>query len=312
MEASAAAKRSRGRPRNTAPPHPSIHVRLSPPLKARLEADAEKANRSVRKEIELRLENSYRVEDEIYGGPKMAALFREMAKVADGVALKQNIRSFFDDFRAFVFVKDVWDHMIRDEMPRPDVDLLADVCQRWDAGPSQTSAKAGPPPSSEEQAALEWLTLNTLRSMPPEDARARLVEILAEGRAQAGSQQTRTRKQASDTQAEESAPSSGSAADPQSVISGFGSLHRLVGAGVIPPPSQAPSEILGSIGSLAMVMQSLVRSEVTPRKAAETVSRLARLLADEAEPATGNDAAVPPTPSAESAERAGSNGGVSS
>jgi len=150
METLTMAKRPRGRPRNGAPPKPEVHVRLAPDIKAQLERDAKRAKRSVTKEFEVRVRKSY-LSDQIYGGPQMAAMFRELAEVALGVANQKNRGSFFDDFEVFVLIKDVWDTIIQSHMPRPNDELLAKVSREWDA------SKAALPRTSTQAAARDWL-----------------------------------------------------------------------------------------------------------------------------------------------------------
>src|SRR5215469_12476422 len=145
METATTVKRPPGRPRTDASPRPMVHVRLPPALKAQLERNAKRAARSVTKEIEIRLENSY-LKDEEYGGPQMAAMFRQMAEVALGYTKYKNRGSFFEDFETFAFVRDVWQIIIQRQMPRPGEELLAEVCREWDAfkggSPQTTAARA--------------------------------------------------------------------------------------------------------------------------------------------------------------------------
>jgi hypothetical protein len=291
---SATAKRPRGRPRTNAPPRPSIHVRLSPPLKARLEEDAEKANRSVRKEIEIRLENSYRDEDEIYGGPELAALFRELAKIAVGVVLQKNRGSFFDDFEAFVSTTNVWDSVIKDRMPAPDDELLAEVSRTWDA------VKAGAPQTPAQRAASEWLIQHTQRS--------NLADLFAASAyAQAASQDAGTDQQARDVPAEKTAPSARAGGHPPTAgprlgLGFLGTLSGLLGTAATPSPGQGSPTLFGTIGLLALVMDGLAASKGGFRAAAGDVSRLAQFIADATEPAPASDASVPPAVPAGSAE----------
>ena len=126
METATTAKRPRGRPGLDAPPRAAVSVRLRPEVRAQLERDAQRAKRSVTREISIRLDKSY-VRDEIYGGSQMAAMFRQLAEVALGVARQRNRGSFFEDFETFVFVRDVWQAIIQRQMPRPADELLAEI-----------------------------------------------------------------------------------------------------------------------------------------------------------------------------------------
>jgi hypothetical protein len=150
METATTVKRPRGRPRTDAPSRSDVHVRLPPALKARLERDAERAHRSVAKEFQLRIDRSY-ASDEDYGGPQMAAMFREMAAAALVVKGRKNRGSFFEDFETFVWVRDTWQRIIQSQMPRPDDELLAEIGRNWDA------VKAGAPQSAAQQAAREFI-----------------------------------------------------------------------------------------------------------------------------------------------------------
>src|SRR5215472_6491520 len=106
METLTRAKRPPGRPRRTGPPPPSIHIPLDPVLKANLERCAKEGKRTIRKEIELRIKNSY-LQDEIYGGPKMASMFRYMADAAKSIERKYNALSTFENFEVFIQVENV-------------------------------------------------------------------------------------------------------------------------------------------------------------------------------------------------------------
>ena len=150
METGTAPKRPRGRPRSDAAPRPEIHVRVPPDIKEQLERDAKRTKRSVANEFEVRVRKSY-LSDQIYGGSQMAAMFRELAEVAAGVANQQNRGSFFDDFEVFVLIKNIWDIIIQSHMPRPSDQLLAKVSRAWDG------SKAALPQTTTEAAAGDWL-----------------------------------------------------------------------------------------------------------------------------------------------------------
>jgi hypothetical protein len=237
----------------------------------------------------------------------MAAMFSEMAEVARGYALHENRGSFFEDFEVFIFVRAVWEELIRRRMPRPDDELLADVSRRWDA------VKAGAPETSAQMAAREWLVRHTAASKT-------LVDILAESYREAARQAAGTDQQARDTPAEETAPSS--ARDGDHPVTGgplFGwgypaDLFGYLGTGATPPPHHAPPGLFSSGGiwplaSVVRAMEGLVPSKGSVHAAAGEISRLAQLLADATESATASDSAVPPTASAESIAGAGFNSG---
>src|SRR5262245_58042064 len=128
------AERRRGRPRLDPDKRrrSEIYVRMPAALEVRLKRDAKRANRSMTKEIQVRLEESY-LRDEIYGGSTMASMFRKMAEIALAIEKQHKDKSLFDDFRVFILIKAIWDDIIRQSIPRPDDDLLAEVCRGWDA-----------------------------------------------------------------------------------------------------------------------------------------------------------------------------------
>src|SRR5215813_1658667 len=165
MESATTVKRPRGRPRLDAPPRAAVSVRLRSEVRAQLERDAKRANHSVTKEISLRIEKSY-LRDGVLGGPRMAAMFRNMADVALGVTRQRRRGSFFEDFETFVFVRDVWQAIIQREMPRPSEELLAEVLKSWDTFRSRSSQTAA------QQAVWEWLIQHTPTTMTLAEALA--------------------------------------------------------------------------------------------------------------------------------------------
>ena len=270
-----ATKRPRGRPRNAAPPRPIVHVRILAALKAQLERDAEEANRSLTKEIEVRLEQSY-LRDELYGGSRMASMFREMAEVAIGFARHKNLASFFEDFEVFVFARDVWDAIIRSRMPRPNDELLDDVVRRWD------THKAGAPQTSAQMAAREWLIRHTHTSMTLAEALAGAFEPTI-GRL-AGTRESPSERPAGSSKAVEGEDT----AIPAKPMFSLGSLAKVM-------EGLTPSEgAVSPIGSLAKAMEGLIPSQGSIRAAAGEVSRLVRLLADAIEEETANHSALSP------------------
>lgn len=267
------AKRSRGRPRNDAPPWPDVHARIPPGLKAALERDAKRAKRSAAKEFVVRLEKSYR-SDEKYGGPQMAAMFRVLAEVALGIAKQQNRGSFFDDFEVFVLVRDVWNIIIQDQMPRPDDQLLAKVSREWDV------SKAASPQTSTQAAALEWLIRHT-----PLPQGVTLAHLLA-GVGPTISKSSENHEPTSDPPAV--IPESPAT---EVFIPAIGSLGQVL-AGLTHSQGKAGSAVW-PIGSLAKVIEGLIPAKGSVRAAAGEVSRLAQLLAEATEDAPVGDTAVP-------------------
>jgi HAMP domain-containing protein len=295
MKTVATVKRPRGRPRADAPPRSDVHARLEPTLKARLERDAKRAHRSVGKEFEIRLEKSY-LNDEMYGGPQMAAMFREMAEVALGYVKYKNRGSFFEDFEIFVFVRDVWKNIIQRQMPRPDEELLAEVYRGWDA------VKAGSPQRAAERAAREWLIDHTASQLT-------LAQMLAGAFEPAIGRHAKPHGAPSDKLAETAESTAASDIDippnppdslgPESSVSAapsIGSLGKAVerliqsdgnARAALPATANCP------IGSLAKVMEGLIPSTGSVRAAAGEVSRLAELLAEATEEPASTAAAAP-------------------
>jgi len=291
METATTVKRPRGRPRTDTPDRSDVHARLSPALKARLERDAKRAHRSVAKEFELRLERSY-LNDEMYGGPQMAAMFREMAEVALGYAKYRNRGSFFEDFEVFVFVRSVWQAIIQRQMPRPGEELLAEMCREWDA------FKAGSPQTAAQQAAREWLIHHTASQLT-------LAQLLAGTMEPAVGRSAKPREAASGKlSTPDAAATRESAMPPESL---FGNLAKVI-EGPIPSESPTSTALFGTalfggalwpIGSVAKAMEGLLPSQGSARAAASEVSRLAELLADATE--TGDtDTAIQPRTRADS------------
>jgi hypothetical protein len=272
METVTPAKRPRGRPRTDPPPRSDIHARLPPAVKAQLERDAKRAHRSVAKEFQFRINESY-ASDEHYGGPQMAALFRELAAVALGVERQRKRGSFFEDFETFVFVRDVWQMIIQRQIPRPSEELLADVCREWDA------FKSGARQTPTQAAVRAWLAHHTPMTL-----------------ARALSESAGPRESASDKPAERTKAAATGEPETPPKIPALGSLARAT-QHLFPPgltsSSFASATTVRPIGSIAMALESLVPSLGSARAAAREVSRLAGLLAEMTEGEAAGDTAVP-------------------
>jgi hypothetical protein len=273
METPPMAKRPRGRPRNDAPPWPDVHARIPPGLKTALERDAKRAKRSATKEFVVRLEQSY-LSDEKYGGPQMAAMFRVFAEVAKSVERQQNRGSFFDDFEVFVLVRDVWDTIIRSNMPRPDDELLTKVSREWDV------SKAASPRTATQAAAREWLIRHT-----PLPQGVTLAHLLA-GVGPAIGKSSENHEPTSD-------PPVVTPESPATevFIPAIGSLGQVL-ADLTQSQGNAGSAVW-PIGSLAKVIEGLIPAKGSVRAAAGEVSRLTQLLAEATEDAPVGDTAVP-------------------
>ena len=274
METLPMAKRPRGRPRNDAPPWPDVHARIPPELKAALERDAKRAKRSVTKEFEVRVQKSY-LSDQIYGGPQMAAMFRELAEVALSIAKQENRGSFFDDFEVFVLVRGIWEIIIQGNMPRPDDELLTKVSREWDI------SKAASPRTATQAAAREWLIRHT-----PLPQGVTLQHLLAGTFEPAIGKSDENREPTTHPPA----PTPKSPAPAMSIppIGGLGQVLE----GFTQSEGNAGSAVW-PIGSLAKVIEGLIPAKGSVRAAAGEVSRLAQLLAEATEDAPAGDPAVP-------------------
>jgi hypothetical protein len=268
METATRVKRPRGRPRRDAPPRPKIHVEIDSAVKVHLETAAQAADRSLAKEVNIRLTDSA-IRDEVYGGPEMAALFRELAEVAIGIARQNNRGSFFEDFETFVRIRQIWQAIIQRHMPRPDEQLIATIQRDWETNKSE------PPRTSINEAVLEWLQHRALLR-----GELSLVQLLA------GVPNRIENPQPADDQ-----PSGTSQAVATDHVAppAFGSLAKVL-EGLSPPKSGTSSTLTGSeaasLGSMAKIMEGFVQ-------AAGQVSRLAQLLANPTE----ETAATTDTPS---------------
>ena len=285
METASTAKRPRGRPRLDAPPRAVVNVRLRPEVRAQLERDAQRAKRSVTREISIRVDKSY-IRDEMFGGSQLAALFREMASVALGVERQSKRGSLFDDFETFVFIRDVWQAIIQRQMPRPSEDLLAEVCREWDA------VKAGSPQSSAQAAAREWLIHHAPR--PPGMT---LAHVLAGGSGAGITGDVGTGESVGNKPAETNETAAIGEPDGPPEIPAMGSLAQTtqrLSPSVLTSGSYVKSVAISPIGSLATVLEGLTPAQGSPRAAAQEISRLVGLLAEMTEGEAAGVAAVPP------------------
>ncbi len=275
MDTPTTPKRPRGRPRSDAAPRPEIHVRVPPDIKEQLEREAKRTKRSVANEF-VALVRKGNLNDQIYGGSQMAAMFRELAEVALGIANQQNRGSFFDDFEVFVLVKDIWDTIIQRHMPRPSDELLAKVSRAWDA------SKAASPRTATEAAARDWL----IRHAPLPHG-VTLASLLAGAFGPAISKSDENREPTSDPAAvTPKLPASEMSIPP------FGGLGQVI-EGLIQSDSNAESTVK-AFGGVAKIMGDLIRSQGSARAAAGEVSRLAQLLAEATEDSPAGDSAAPP------------------
>ena len=285
METATTAKRPRGRPRLDAPPRAAVNVRLRPEVRAQLERDAQRAKRSVTKEISIRLDKSY-IRDEMFGGSQLSSMFREMAAVALGVERQKKRGSLFDDFETFVFVRDVWQILVQRQMPRPADELLTEIGRNWDA------VKAGAPQSSAQAAAREWLIHHAPR--PPGMT---LAHVLAGGSGAGITWDVGTGESVGNKPAETNETAATGEPDGPPEIPAMGSLAQAtqhLSPSVLTSGSYASSVAVSPIGSLAMALEGLTPAQGSPRAAAQEISRLAGLLAEMMEGEAAGDATVSP------------------
>ena len=142
-------------------------------------------------------------------------------------------------------------------MPRPDDELLAKICQEWDA------FKAGLAQTSTEAAAREWLIQHT--PVPPG---VTLAHLLAGAFEPAISEPGEARKLAAGDTATLPIGSLGTAIE--GVVQSEGNVGAVF-----------PGDAIWPIGTLAKIIEGLIRSQGSTSAAAEEVSRLAQLLAGE-------------------------------
>jgi hypothetical protein len=251
----ASPKRPRGRPRIDEPPKPVLHIRLAPKLKAELEEDARRAKRSVRKEIEVRLQKSY-LRDEMYGGSKMASLFRELAEVASAIESQKSRGSFFDDLEVFALIRDVWAAIIQRHIPPPSDELIAELRRE------RADRKARAPQNRVHEAAWEWLIRRTPTTL---------------AQALAGAFEPASDKPGPRSEAKVTGP--------------IGALADIVGP-LLQSERHGEAFAVGDLGGLARIMEGLRPSEGTLGDAAVRVSRLAEIIAEAMEDSATRDAAI--------------------
>ena len=99
----------------------SLGFRPTPELRLELERAAQENGRSVSKEIESRLENSFLDEDSRnreFGGKALRALFRMLGAAAEIAEARTN-KSWDKDQETYLTVKYAWEQLIRSLRPAP-------------------------------------------------------------------------------------------------------------------------------------------------------------------------------------------------
>jgi hypothetical protein len=290
-------KRPRGRPRSGAPPKPPLNIRFAPELRSQLEQDARRANRSIREELETRSRKSY-LSDVGYGGPPMAAMFREMAGVAELIGSRKGEGSFFTDLEVFLETKEIWDRIIQRHMPLPSDELIAEL--RRDRDDVKTGARW----NRVRQAIQERL----FERYPPTlagviSASWHAAELLGESvepisGKPAGIDEAPKAKSAAPSASPAPADTGESARSP-AMGSGQGKALPLLAEVIAPLLQHHPEAFsvgdpkalpLGHLGSLARLMEDLRASGGTLSGAAQQVSQLAEVLAEAMDEAPAGDA----------------------
>jgi hypothetical protein len=110
-------RRQRGRPAlpEGAGKRYSLGIRTTKELRDALKAAAEASGRSVAHEIEQRLERSFTDETAAYGGPQLAAIFRQLAAMLYGKNLEIGSDVFSDYAKAQVLLS-AWRDVLHDNI----------------------------------------------------------------------------------------------------------------------------------------------------------------------------------------------------
>jgi hypothetical protein len=131
-------RRQRGRPAlpEGAGKRYSLGIRTTKELRDALKAAADASGRSVAHEIEQRLERSLTVETVAYGGPRLAALFRQLAAMLYGKNLEIG-SDVFSDFGKAHDLLSAWRDILHDNiMPDWSETMLRRIAtyERWMRG----------------------------------------------------------------------------------------------------------------------------------------------------------------------------------
>ena len=104
----------------------SLGLRVTAEMKNRLEAAAAASGRSQSQEVEFRLEQSFRKEDDgiaALGGSEQHALFRMMAAAAVIIENRTG-KSWSSDWKTSIAVRNAWKELIAAVLPKPPEKLL--------------------------------------------------------------------------------------------------------------------------------------------------------------------------------------------
>ncbi|MDP6572947.1 MAG: TraY domain-containing protein [Rhodospirillales bacterium] len=104
----------------------SLGLRVTAETKSRLEAAAAASGRSQSQEVEFRLEQSFRKEDDgiaALGGSEQHALFRMMAAAAVIIENRSG-KSWSSDWKTSVAVRKAWDELVAAVLPKPPREIV--------------------------------------------------------------------------------------------------------------------------------------------------------------------------------------------
>ena len=121
----APAKRRLGRPplgRDVGKRAP-LSLRTTRQLKRDLEHRSNETGRSIAQEVEYCIE-AWLALEQVFGGPRMAALFRLMAATAALVEAEVGRGSTMTDYSTFCAVEEAWKQIISNARPLPDAEVL--------------------------------------------------------------------------------------------------------------------------------------------------------------------------------------------
>jgi hypothetical protein len=214
----------------------------------------------------------------------MAAMFREMAQVAESVKNRKGQRSFFEDLEVFAETRKIWDEIILRHMPLPSDDQISKLREDWVG--VQTEARR----SLVRVWEWEW-PIQSSRRTPRELLIEALIGPIARKPAGIGGGAL-AEATASSVSSEATGPLTSSPGDELGPV--FGKAIPLMAEIIAPLLKGSPGEFdLGALGSLARIMANLRPSGGTLKDAANGVSRLAAVLADALEDATAGEISDP-------------------
>jgi hypothetical protein len=100
-----------------------LSLRTTRQLKRDLEHRSNETGRSIAQEVEYCLE-AWLALEQVFGGPRMAALFRLMAAAAALIEAEVGRGSTMTNYQTFCAVEEAWKQIISDARPLPDAEVL--------------------------------------------------------------------------------------------------------------------------------------------------------------------------------------------